>query len=241
MDNTFLAIVLLIGCFLLGLLIGWLIWGRKLGQVKESLAKAEKTLGDRDKEIISLKGQLSTLEAAAAAPDDLTLIEGIGPKIQGLLYDAGIVNYNQLAATPVSRLEEILDAAGPRYRMADPTTWPEQARLAAEGKWDDLQKYQDDLKGGRIEEEDLTKIEGIGPKIAAVLQDAGLLNYALLADAPIERLREVLAAAGPSYQTADPSTWPEQARLAAEAKWDELAALQDRLLGGRQVDDSGDA
>jgi len=147
MDNTFLAIVLLIGCFLLGLLIGWLIWGRKLGQVKESLAKAEKTLGDRDKEIISLKGQLSTLEAAAAAPDDLTLIEGIGPKIQDLLQSIGIKTFPQLAAADVSRISDMLRSAG--LAMANPGTWPQQAQLAAEGAWEALEELQEELKGGR--------------------------------------------------------------------------------------------
>jgi len=167
-----------------------------------------------------------------AEKEDLTAIEGIGPKVQELLNEAGIVNYDQLAATPVSRLEEILDAAGPRYRMADPTTWPEQARLAADGKWDELQKYQDDLKGGRIEEEDLTKIEGIGPKIAGLLNEAGIVNYWQLSDTPVSRIQEILDAAGPRYQMADPSTWPEQARLADEEEWDELQAFQDSMSGG---------
>jgi predicted flap endonuclease-1-like 5' DNA nuclease len=147
MDNTFLAIVLLIGCFLLGLLIGWLIWGRKLGQVKESLERAEKTLSERDNEIISLKGQLSTLEAAAAAPDDLTLIEGIGPKIQDLLQSIGIKTYSQLAAAEVSKISDMLRGAG--LAMANPGSWPQQAKLAVEGAWEALEKLQDELKGGR--------------------------------------------------------------------------------------------
>jgi len=147
MDNAFLAIVLLIGCFLLGLLIGWLIWGRKLGQVKESLEKAEKTLGERDREIISLKGQLSTLEAAAATPDDLTLIEGIGPKIQDLLQSIGIKTYSQLAAADVTKISDMLRDA--RLAMANPGSWPQQAKLAAEGAWEALEKLQDELKGGR--------------------------------------------------------------------------------------------
>lgn len=81
--------------------------------------------------------------------DDLTRIEGIGPKISALLQAAGIRTFAQLAHTDVSRLQEILDAAGPRFRLADPGTWPEQARLAAEGAWEALQALQDQLKGGR--------------------------------------------------------------------------------------------
>ncbi len=81
--------------------------------------------------------------------DDLTKIEGIGPKISGLLQAAGIQTFAQLASTDVARLQSILDAAGPRYRIANPSSWPAQARLAASGDWEALQKLQDSLVGGR--------------------------------------------------------------------------------------------
>lgn len=81
-------------------------------------------------------------------PDDLKVIEGIGPKIASLLNEAGITTFKQLSETAVSRLDEILVAAKLR-RIADPGTWPEQARLAAEGKWDELKAFTDKLIGGR--------------------------------------------------------------------------------------------
>jgi hypothetical protein len=89
------------------------------------------------------------LAAEAAQPDDLRKIEGIGPKISQLMNAAGIYTFAQLASTDVSRLQAILTEAGPRYRLADPTTWPEQARLAADGAWEALSALQDNLKGGR--------------------------------------------------------------------------------------------
>jgi predicted flap endonuclease-1-like 5' DNA nuclease len=81
------------------------------------------------------------------APDDLQRIEGIGPKISGLLQAAGITTFAQLAAGDVGRLERIVREAG--ITIADPTTWPEQARLAAAGRWDELEVLQEELKGGR--------------------------------------------------------------------------------------------
>lgn len=81
--------------------------------------------------------------------DDLTKVEGIGPKIKGLLNDDGIWSFRQLSQSTVERLQEILSNAGPRYRIHNPGTWPDQARLAADGKWDELEKWQDELKGGR--------------------------------------------------------------------------------------------
>ena len=70
--------------------------------------------------------------------DDLTRIEGIGPKISQVLRAAGINTFEQLAETPVNRLSEIL-AKEPNLRLADATSWPEQALLAATGDWGALQ------------------------------------------------------------------------------------------------------
>jgi predicted flap endonuclease-1-like 5' DNA nuclease len=81
--------------------------------------------------------------------DDLKIVEGIGPKIAELLNAGGITTWNGLSETPVDRLKEILDAAGPNFRIHDPGTWPEQARLADTGSWDALKKLQDELTGGK--------------------------------------------------------------------------------------------
>ncbi|MBN2501532.1 MAG: hypothetical protein JXB38_12190 [Anaerolineales bacterium] len=81
--------------------------------------------------------------------DDLTKIEGIGPKISQILSKEGITTFTALAATEESRLEAILEAAGSRFSLAEPETWPEQAELAAAGKWDELTALQDRLTGGR--------------------------------------------------------------------------------------------
>lgn len=82
--------------------------------------------------------------------DDLTVVEGIGPKINKLFNDAGIHTFAELSQTPVEKMQEILDAAGPRYRLADPTTWGQQAGLAAQNSWAELKELQDRLDGGRL-------------------------------------------------------------------------------------------
>lgn len=79
----------------------------------------------------------------------LTLVEGIGPKIEGLLNAAGIKTFEQLSKAKVSELKSILAAAGSRYQMHDPSTWAAQAKLAAQGKIEVLKAYQADLKGGK--------------------------------------------------------------------------------------------
>ena len=89
--------------------------------------------------------------ASKKAPklDDLKVIEGVGPKIEQLLKDGGINTWVELAGADVERLKEILDAAGPRYQIHDPSTWPAQAKFAAAGDWEELKEYQDMLTGGR--------------------------------------------------------------------------------------------
>ena len=86
---------------------------------------------------------------ADAKPDDLKKIEGIGPKIAEKLNAKDIVTFADLAATSVDDLKAILEEAGSRYRMHNPTTWPKQSALAAEGKWDELKAWQDELDGGK--------------------------------------------------------------------------------------------
>ena len=81
----------------------------------------------------------------------------------------------------------------------------------------------------------LKKIEGIGPKIAEHLVAGGLVSFADLADASQEQLKQILTDAGPRYQMHDPGTWPMQAALARDGKWDELNVLQDKLDGGKFV------
>lgn len=87
--------------------------------------------------------------SVVSEPDNLKRIEGIGPRIESILNSAGITTFRALSNTPVERLREILNAAELRGSFGDPTSWPEQARLAAEGMWDQLKTMQDRLKGGR--------------------------------------------------------------------------------------------
>ena len=85
--------------------------------------------------------------AVEVKPDDLIIIEGIGPKINALLNEAGIRTFADLAAADPRRLSELLRQA--RMAMADPASWPEQASLAVAGDWEGLKALQERLKGGR--------------------------------------------------------------------------------------------
>ncbi|HQE12032.1 MAG TPA: 50S ribosomal protein L17 [Flavipsychrobacter sp.] len=86
---------------------------------------------------------------AAPAVDDLAIIEGIGPKIAAVLNENGITTFAALAEKTAEEIKAILDAAEGNFNAADATTWSEQAKMAAEGKMDELKAWQDELKGGK--------------------------------------------------------------------------------------------
>lgn len=80
--------------------------------------------------------------------DDLTVVEGIGPKISQLLIADGIETFRQLEKTEVNVIQKILDEAGPSYKLAKPESWPKQAGLCVEQDWKELKEYQDRLFNG---------------------------------------------------------------------------------------------
>ncbi len=85
----------------------------------------------------------------AVIKDDLTKVEGIGKKIEALLYKNNIHNYKQLSKATITSLKAILESGGSKFSMHNPGSWPKQAKLAAEAKWEDLALFQQHLKGGK--------------------------------------------------------------------------------------------
>jgi large subunit ribosomal protein L17 len=86
-------------------------------------------------------------EHTSHAEDDLTVLEGIGPKVAKVLKEAGITTFAALAKADAAKVQEILKAAG--LQMMNPAGWIEQAELAAKGDTEGLKKLQAELKGGR--------------------------------------------------------------------------------------------
>ena len=113
----------------------------------EQKAETPKTKSAKPKK--EAKPKEAKLKPVTAVKDDLTKIEGIGKKIEALLYKNKISSYKQLSKSTVTSLKAILDAAGSKFAMHNPGSWPKQAKLAAEGKWDDLELLQKHLKGGK--------------------------------------------------------------------------------------------
>lgn len=115
--------------FLLIVLVGWWVSNRNKGEQPETR-------------------QVAHEEPVEEKPaDDLTKLEGIGPKVSKILNEAGITSFADLAAADDAEVDKVLDAAG--LQMMDSAGWIEQAKLAAKGDMEGLAKLQDELKGGR--------------------------------------------------------------------------------------------
>jgi len=177
-DNIWCWLIpLLVGalCALLGYL-----WGKGKREVIDNSAeikalenKNAKLKADLDacnkKLSASAKAQAPTSALAAAATgiafdaaaakaafgkrikqDDLKIVEGIGPKIEGLFHNFDITTWKALSEASVDKCQEVLKSGGERYRIHDPASWPMQAKMAYEGKWNDLVKWQDEHKAGKF-------------------------------------------------------------------------------------------
>lgn len=189
--------------------------------------------------------------------DNLQIVEGIGPKMESVLHENGVKTWSDLAGKSEAELRAILDKYGDKYRIIDPASWSAQASKAAAADWTGLIALQKSLDGGkgdtgnnqtdskleklmvkmgllrRYKQDDLKAVEGVGPKIAELLNNGGITTWRELANTDVATIQGILDAAGSRYKLADPGTWPKQAELAADGKWDELTEYQDFLQGGK--------
>lgn len=97
----------------------------------------------------SATGKVKSNSSRKKIVDDLKKIEGIGPKIAELLGKAGIYTFKDLGKATKTTLKGILEKAGSRYKMHDPSTWAKQAKVAAKGDWAKLKQLQKELVGGK--------------------------------------------------------------------------------------------
>lgn len=176
---------------------------RPVDRVVEKLVPDTRGLEERDARLRDLQRRHDAFEAELArlrrgpeidiaaarasgitvkGPDDLEIVEGIGPKIADLLRKDGITTFAQLAETTPATIRTILDRGGPNFKIADPGTWPEQADFAARNRWAQLKALQDELVAGvRV-----ARADG-----AADVRD--LKAQLLLRDAELKRLKEPAA------------------------------------------------
>ncbi len=165
-----------------------------------------------------------------ASADDLTIIEGIGEKIAAALKSAGITSFAQVAAKTPAELEATVKGQHVDL-VGDAKAWPRQAKLAAAGDANGLEDMKRRIKEGKVFD-DLTIIEGIGPKLQQLLRDNGIITFADLVGADVEHLREIIRAAKlPNI----PDSWPKQAEYLVKGDLSGFEHYKGQLKGGREV------
>jgi large subunit ribosomal protein L21 len=113
----------------------------------EPVAKVDKT--PKVEKLVEAVEEKASKAPKAKKGDDLVIIEGIGPKAAEALVAGGIDTFAKLAAASAEEVKAILDASASKVQHLDPTTWAQQAQLAADGKMDELKTLQDELNGGK--------------------------------------------------------------------------------------------
>ena len=176
--------------------------------------------------------------APAAAPDDLTQLAGVGPKASAALAAAGITTYAALADANEPEIRHALHSGD----MAPPGnvgTWPMQASLAASGDWQGLAKYNKRVAEPKehaaakpkaakaAPPDDLTQLNGIGPRIASILSDGGVTTYDELQHTDPSELRKIIAQGG-ALPPSSLDSWPTQASYAVRGDWQGLASYNSR-------------
>jgi predicted flap endonuclease-1-like 5' DNA nuclease len=141
--NGWLVWVVLI-IFLLMVLLGW--WVSSKGWLKKEQEPAH-VEHDHAAQPEAAPVASKSEPVLALVADDLTELEGIGPKVAKVLAGIDISTFEALAKADYAKVKAALDAAG--YKYMDPAGWIEQAALAAKGDIEGLKKLQDSLKGGR--------------------------------------------------------------------------------------------
>ncbi len=177
----------------------------------------------------------------AAAPDDLTQLSGIGPKAARALAAAGITTYEALAKANEPQLRDALHRGG-MQPPANVSSWPMQAELAAQGDWQGLMKLNQKQSRAKAaaakpkpaaaeappaEPDDLTQINGIGPRMSSILVEGGVTTYAQLEHMTTDELRQLIAVGG-ALPPSSLATWPTQAAYAAKGDWQGMAEYNKR-------------
>lgn len=112
--------------------------------------KANKPKATKKKaEAKTTKSKTASKPATESGKEDLSKIEGIGKKIAELLNNNNITSFKELSKATPAGLKTILESEGSRFSLHNPGTWPKQAKLAADGKWNELKELQRELKGGK--------------------------------------------------------------------------------------------
>ncbi len=196
---------------------------------KEAITNGGISPSDARDEVLAAIGTTIPI-ATADQKNDLTEIKGIGSFLEKKLNDLGIYNFEQVSRFDANLMDKVTTAIEFLPGRIERDDWVGQAKRLLKPK------TRKAPAAASAKADDLKVVEGIGPKIEKVLNSAGILTWKQLADTSSAQLKEVLLSGGEHFRIHDTSTWPDQARLAANSEFEKLKEYKDFLSGGKEPD-----
>jgi predicted flap endonuclease-1-like 5' DNA nuclease len=280
-DSNMLLFFLLVS-YLLGLLTGWLIWGRKIEAMLQKITDKDTTIADINAKLLAKEAEANTANANIQAMNliikqheeekgqlrtDLASSQELGATLRQELDEATALipvpiptalavgmaispeldinntieekttvenTVGEVVETPPVVEEAVIEDNIVAEILETPTVAMETA-FTTEKIAEETPQNEEETASAPIRTDDLKKIEGIGPKIAELCNGIGIFTWKQLSETSVETLQTMLDNAGKRYQIHNPSTWPAQALMAHEGRFDELKVYQDHLKGGKEV------
>ena len=216
---------------------------KEYGRLKVELLATSDRYKQQTERLTELENRLKAINESTAfgiiyLPSNLQIIEGIEASSEQILNKVGINSWEKLAQTNISQLVNYFSDGSHKVSSAEADDWIQQARHLYRGNWKEFRDLEASLIAQKRASEnamdDLKVIEGVGPKIELLLNDAGISTWKKLSKTGIGELKRILKEAGTRYNSHNPSSWPEQAALAATHEWERLELLKADLNKGRQ-------
>jgi len=223
---------------------------QRISEKTSSSSKAQSIAGGDHKKTSIAPNKSMPTHYSTPRIDDLTKISGINTETETELRSRGIKSYIDLRDSSKQSIIDTLEgASGQHTSSKEAQTWPHQASLAAKGEWEKLNEYQafmlrtkktaenikQQAEQDKSKNDDLKKIEGIGPKIEELLNDNAIRTFKDLRKSDRDTLKSFLDNTGSRFKMHEPQSWPHQAGMAERGEWEELKIYQEFMDEGREI------
>ena len=213
-EHIFEIIIMLLGAAILGFFIGWFLKNNKITELQGYIDALE----DKNNRLQADYNQNERL--LIECQTEKRQAEAEKQQLEKLLIECN----EKLTLSDIELAKIKIESTSQKLVSAPKTKSKSKAKKKTKTK-----------TKRKVKTDNLKRIEGIGPKIASILKEAKIDTFVKLSKAKAEKISDLLVKiGGNSYNRFDPTTWPEQAKLAAEEKWEELKKRQDELKGGRK-------
>lgn len=215
-ENVFEVVILLVTGLFAGILISWFYWRGQISEREDRIEDLEASMEGKDGDLKKSERRLK---------ENKSVIENLSTQLR------------QLEETLHNRSVQIREKDSSIDLLTGEAANLEKQRQDSIARADEAEARVAALEArARAMQDNFAILDGIGPRVSEVLRSAGINTFAKLAATDAEGIRGILVSENPNLlRLTDPSTWQEQAGLAAEGDWEALSSLQESLKEGRRA------